>query len=58
MSLTAKVSEFKGRSDEEEVGGKMNFSVNAPLSEALSMSVAKLLLPYVFNLPQMMMMLI
>jgi hypothetical protein len=32
MSLTAKVSELKGRSEEEEeeVGGKMNFSMNAP----------------------------
>jgi len=30
MSLTAKVSEFRGRSGEEEIGGKMNFSMNAP----------------------------
>lgn len=30
MSLTAKVSEFRGKSGEEEFGGKMNFSMNAP----------------------------
>jgi hypothetical protein len=52
MSLTAKVSELKGRSEEEEVGGKMNFSMNAPQSEAVSMSVAKFLFQ-VFNHPQM-----
>jgi len=48
MSLTAKVSEFRGRSGDEEFGGKMNFSMNAPWSEAVSMSVAKLLY-YVFT---------